>query len=75
MVSGQCFGVKEEAGARNYFLGGVELATSGAQPTCSATIRGTLWVIQGGAGVADQYQICEKNAADAYVWSTVGGGT
>ena len=47
---------------------GLELSTSGAQPTCVVGIRGLQWIIQGGAGVADIYQICEKNAADAYVW-------
>lgn len=74
-VSGECFGIKDDVGARNYFLGGVELATSGAQPACSATIRGTLWVIQGGAGVADIYEICQKDAADVYAWTAVGSGS
>lgn len=73
-VSGQCFGIKDDVGARNYFLGGVELATSGAQPACSATIRGTLWIVQGGAGVADQYQVCKKDAANAYAWQQVSSG-
>lgn len=28
-------------------------------------------VAEGGAGVADILRICEKNAADAYVWRTI----
>lgn len=43
---------------------------SANQPACSASTRGLEWLIQGGAGVADIYQICEKNASDAYVWTT-----
>lgn len=53
---------------------GVTLNTSGVQPSCAVGIRNKLWVIQGGAGVADVYQICEKNAANSYVWVTVGSG-
>lgn len=49
---------------------GTRLSTSGAQPTCDATTRGLLWNIEGGAGVADILQICQKDAGDAYVWVT-----
>lgn len=49
---------------------GVALTTSGAQPPCDIDHRGLMWNVQGGAGVADIFQICQKNAADAYVWTT-----
>lgn len=44
--------------------------TSGAQPTCDSSHRGTTWLIQGGAGVADIFQVCMKDAADVYNWVT-----
>lgn len=69
-----------DASAQNYFAGeanadgGFRLSTAGAQPTCDASNRGKIWNIQGGAGVADEYEICQKNAADVYVWQSVGSG-
>lgn len=72
MVSGECFGIKVDGTAQAEFAYGVELATSAAQPGCSVTNRGQLWVVQGGAGVADSYEICEKDAADVYAWTPVG---
>ncbi len=50
--------------------GGIQLNTSGSQPTCDASVRGLLWNIPGGAGVADILQACQKDAADAYSWVT-----
>lgn len=41
-----------------------------ALPPASSIYRGRLGRIEGSAGVADTVQICEKNAADAYVWRT-----
>jgi len=55
---------------RAAFTEGAQLTTSGTQPTCAVAYRGLLWNIEGGAGVADILQICQKNAADAYVWIT-----
>lgn len=49
---------------------GVQLATSGTQPTCSLGTRGLMWNIQGSTGVADTLQVCQKNSSDAYVWVT-----
>jgi len=49
----------------------IKVNTSAAQPAAAVGYRGTLWVIQGGAGVADIVQICVKDAADAYVWKTI----
>lgn len=39
---------------------------NGTEPTCNSTNRGTLVLVQGGAGVADTFRICTKDAADAY---------
>lgn len=49
---------------------GMNLNTAGSQPTCAAGIRGKMWIIQGGAGVADIFQICSKTVLDTYVWVT-----
>jgi hypothetical protein len=40
-------------------------------PTASATYRGTLVYVKGGAGVADTLKLCRKTSADAYAWVTV----
>ncbi|MBI2623584.1 MAG: hypothetical protein HYW65_03350 [Candidatus Liptonbacteria bacterium] len=51
--------------------GGVRLNTTDSKPTCSASQRGTLWVVQSGAGVADTVQACVKSAADSYAWQNL----
>lgn len=48
----------------------VQLST-GAEPTCEAAIRGTLWYIAGGTGVKDIVEVCTKNAANVYGWSPI----
>ena len=48
--------------------GGLRLNTTAGRPTCSATTRGTFWVIQSGSGVKDYVQVCVKNASDTYEW-------
>lgn len=57
-----------DGNAQNSFAGGVQLTTAGSQPTCDAAHRGTMWVVQGGTGVADDFQVCLKDAADVYAW-------
>lgn len=47
---------------------GVIVLGNVAEPTCNATNRGTLAMVQGGAGVADTVRICTKDAADAYAY-------
>lgn len=47
---------------------GFQLATSGSQPTCDSSTRGLLWHTQGGTGVADLLEICQKDASDVYGW-------
>lgn len=42
--------------------------TVAALPTPSVNYRGAIFRVEGGAGVADRYVVCVKNAADAYVW-------
>jgi hypothetical protein len=51
--------------------GGVRLNTATARPTCDATIRGTFWITQGGAGVKDSVEVCAKDAADTFAWRTL----
>lgn len=38
--------------------------------TCSADLRSTVRQTRGGVGVADTFEICQKNAADTYAWKT-----
>jgi len=51
--------------------GGLRLNTSNSRPTCSASARGTFWVIQNGTGVKDGVSVCVKNASDTYEWATI----
>jgi hypothetical protein len=48
----------------NVFKGGVK-------PTCAATLRGSTWQTEGGAGVTDALEVCRKSAADAYAWTAL----
>jgi hypothetical protein len=49
---------------------GMALDTSTTQPSCDSAHRGLQWIIQGGAGVADVFQICQKTSLDTYIWVT-----
>lgn len=49
--------------------GGMRLNTTAGQPSCSASERGTFWVVQSGSGVKDFAQVCVKNASDTYLWA------
>jgi len=68
------FGIYQTDAERNFFQGtvesekGIQLKTSGGQPTCSVSTRGMFWNTEGGSGVADILEICQKNAANNYVW-------
>jgi hypothetical protein len=42
--------------------------TTRTRPTCTSAIRGTMWYVAGGAGVADTLTVCAKNSSDAYNW-------
>jgi hypothetical protein len=60
-----------DPGQRIEVNGGVRLNTVTARPACDATVRGTFWVTQQGAGQDDLVEVCVKNAADVFVWRTV----
>lgn len=51
-------------------VGGLKIAT-GTKPTCDSTYRGTLYYVAGGAGVADTYEVCKKDAGDSYAWASI----
>lgn len=53
------------------FISGTQIATTASRPTANVANRGRIWIVQGGAGVADTLQVCVKNSSDAYVWVTV----
>lgn len=44
------------------------LNVSGARPSCVASVRGLQWYVAGGAGVKDKFEVCAKDAAEAYAW-------
>lgn len=48
--------------------GTVLLENVGAPPACDATSRGSIYRTVGGAGVADTFVVCLKNAGDSYQW-------
>lgn len=50
---------------------GLVVNTTTARPACAVALRGLIWVTQGGAGVADVWEKCGKDAADAYNWSAL----
>lgn len=52
----------------------VVLATTGALPAPSGSLRGALFVVRGAAGVADTLQVCLKSSADAYSWKILATG-
>ena len=49
---------------------GIKLDATGAQPTCDSSNRGLMWNVEGGLGVADDFQICQKTILDTYVWTS-----
>ena len=51
--------------------GPVRVEDGGTKPTCAAGIRGAIWYDAGGAGVADTFEVCRKDAGDAYAWVTL----
>jgi hypothetical protein len=50
---------------------GVQLTETTAAPSCGIATRGLIWHTKGGAGVADDVQVCTKDAGDAYAWRTI----
>lgn len=54
--------------------GGVLINTTQAIPSCTVAQRGNLWMVQGGAGVADLFKVCMKTSSDTYQWVQVAIG-
>lgn len=44
-----------------------------AESTCNSSTRGKVTMVQGGAGVADTFRQCEKDASDVYAWVPLNG--
>ena len=64
LAGGAAFGAGEQ--------GVVAIVDTGTKPTCTAGLRGGFWYEQGGAGVADTFEVCAKAAAgDTYAWRTL----
>jgi len=63
-------GTTQQTGANRLIIKpqGPVVADSGTKPTCDATTRGVLWRDEGGAGVADTFEVCAKNSSDTYAW-------
>jgi hypothetical protein len=47
------------------------ICTNLAEGTCDVTNRGRVVMVQGGAGVADTFRICAKDALNAYAWTAL----
>jgi len=50
---------------------GVKDITNGTKPTCGASYRGYRWLIIGGGGVGDNYEVCLKGKDGVYTWSAL----
>lgn len=49
--------------------GAMRLNTTAVKPaTCTSALRGTIWMTQGGTGVADALEVCVKDANGNYSW-------
>lgn len=48
-------------------VGGIKFENA-TKPACSSAVRGTLWYTYLGAGLADTFEVCSKDAAGAYAW-------
>lgn len=51
--------------------GNLDVPDNGTRPTCDVSVRGVLWMDEGGAGVADSLAVCAKDAADSYAWRAI----
>ena len=47
---------------------GVRIETSASKPTCDSSNRGYMWRTEGGASVADTFEVCLKDSSDVYAW-------
>jgi len=46
----------------------VKITPYGSKPAAGVAQRGRFWLTEGGAGVADIFEVCLKNSSDVYVW-------
>ena len=46
-------------------------ALTGAQPTCSSSLRGRIWTVFGATGVKDSVTVCAKDATNTYAWRVI----
>jgi hypothetical protein len=54
--------------------GGICATNAAALPTASVNYRGMIYRVDGGAGVADLFYVCQKSAADTYSWKLLSTG-
>lgn len=47
------------------------VATGLTKPTCDVNSRFKIWPVAGGAGVADTFEVCTKDAANVYAWRSL----
>ena len=65
--------VYSATGIVNHGQGGsatIESAAVAGQPTCAVGIRGAIFNVEGASGAADVFQVCLKDASNAYNWTT-----
>ena len=59
------------ANSNGTILARIHTWANGTEGTCDATLRGQVVMVQGGAGVADTFRICRKDATDTYLRAAV----
>ena len=59
------------ANSNGTILARIHTWANGTEGTCDTTLRGQVVMVQGGAGVADTFRICRKDATDTYLWAPV----
>lgn len=68
-------GMRTSLGASGYGRHNAEsfkwVPNGASKPAAAAGVRGLVWYTPGGAGVADTFEVCRKDAADAYAWVTL----
>ena len=57
--------------AGDAMTGPLAIGNVAALPAADISRRGQMLRVEGGVGVKDRLHICEKNAADAYVWTPI----
>lgn len=68
-LQGSTAGISVGALAAGVYL--VDNRITGAKPTAAANVRQSRWYTEGGAGVADLFEVARKDAADVYAWTAL----